>query len=162
MTASDRETGLTMPARTADDEVTVRDAHADEAAPVAELIHELARTANLESDVTAQQVRAYQELSDSGILVAQRGGRLVGALSWFVRPGLFHGGRWGCIDELIVTAPARGRGVGDALVTEALRRFEAAGCREAAVSTELDNDRAAALYRKHGLTDESRQLEKHF
>jgi ribosomal protein S18 acetylase RimI-like enzyme len=47
-------------------------------------------------------------------------------------------------------------------VTEALRRFEAAGCREAAVSTELGNERAAALYRKHGLVDESLQLEKHF
>lgn len=82
MTASDRETGLTMTARTADDEVTVRDAHADEAAPVAELIHELARTANLESDVTAQQVRAYQRRSDSGILVAALDDRLVGALTW--------------------------------------------------------------------------------
>ena len=141
---------------------TIRDARADEAAPVAELIHELARIENVSSDVTAEQVRAYQEYGDSGILVAELDGRLVGALTYFMRPGLFHGGAWGCIDELIVTAPAQGRGVGDALVAAALDRFEAAGCREAAVSTELDNDRAAALYRKHGLVDESRQLEKHF
>lgn len=142
--------------------VAVRDARPDEAAPVAALIHELALTANVESDVTAAQVRAYQDSGDSGIIVAELDGRLVGALTYFVRPGLFHGGRWGCIDELIVTASAQGRGVGDALVTEALRRFAAAGCREATVSTEFGNDRAAALYRKQGLVDESLQLEKHF
>ncbi len=142
--------------------VAVRDARADEAAPVAELIHGLARIENVTSDVTAEHVRTYQERRDSGILVAELDGRLVGALTYFMRPGLFHGGTWGCIDELIVTASAQGRGVGDALVTAALRRFQASGCREAAVSTEFDNHRAAALYRKHGLVDESLQLEKHF
>jgi ribosomal protein S18 acetylase RimI-like enzyme len=151
-----------MTRRPDDDALTIRDARADEAAPVAELIHELARIENVSSDVTAEQVRAYQQHGDSGILVAELDGGLVGTLTWYVRPGLFHGGRWGCIDELIVTATAQGKGVGDALVSEALRRFEALGCREAAVSTELDNDRAAALYRKHGLVDESLQLEKHF
>jgi GNAT superfamily N-acetyltransferase len=151
-----------MTRRPDDNALTIRDARADEAAPVAELIHELARIENVSSDVTAEQVRAYQQHGDSGILVAELDGGLVGTLTWYVRPGLFHGGRWGCIDELIVTATAQGKGVGDALVSEALRRFEALGCREAAVSTELDNDRAAALYRKHGLVDESLQLEKHF
>jgi ribosomal protein S18 acetylase RimI-like enzyme len=145
-----------------DGAVTVRDARPDEAAAVAELIHELARSESVDSDVTARQVRAYQERDDSGIIVAQLDGRVAGALTFFVRPGLFHGGRWGCLDELIVTATARGRGVGDALLTEALRRFVAAGCREATVSTESGNDRALALYRKHGLVDESLQLEKHF
>ncbi len=94
--------------------------------------------------------------------MAELDGQLVGTLSYFMRPGLFHGGRWGYIDELIVTARRPGQGVGDALVAEALRRFEAAGCREAAVSTVFGNDRAAALYRKHGLVDEALQLEKHF
>ena len=105
-----------MTRRPDDDALTIRDARADEAAPVAELIHELARIENVTSDVTAEQVRAYQERGDSGILVAELDGRLVGALTWFVRPGLFHGGTWGCIDELIVTASAQGKGVGDALV----------------------------------------------
>jgi ribosomal protein S18 acetylase RimI-like enzyme len=155
-----REATMARPARPG--KVTVRDARPDEAALVADLIHELARMENVDSDVTAQQVGAYRRRNDSGILVAALDERLVGALTWFVRPGLFHGGRWGCIDELIVTAPARGKGIGDALVAEVLRRFVAAGCREATVSTELDNERAAALYRKHGLVDESLQLERHF
>ncbi len=56
----------------------------------------------------------------------------------------------------------RSRGVGDALPAAALRRFEAAGCKEAAVATVSGNDRAAALYRKHGMVDEALQLDKHF
>jgi len=142
--------------------IAIRDARPDEAERVAELIRELAGTEDVESAVTAEQVLAYQRYGDSGILVAELEGHVVGALSYFVRPGLFHGGRWGYIDELIVTGPAQGRGVGDALVAEAMRRFEAADCREAAVSTVFGNDRAAALYRKHGLVDEALQLEKHF
>ena len=140
----------------------VRDARAAEAARVAELIRELALGEEVESDVSAEQVLAYQRYGDSGVIVAELDGQLVGALTYFMRPGLFHGGRWGQIDELIVTADAQGRGIGDALVAEALRRFEAGGCREAAVSTVFGNDRAAALYRKHGLVDEALQLEKHF
>ena len=141
---------------------TVRDARAAEAARVAELIRELAMGEKVESGVTAEEVLAYQRYADSGVIVAELDGQLVGALTYFMRPGLFHGGRWGYIDELIVTAAAQGKGVGDALVAEALRRFAAAGCREAAVSTVFGNDRAAALYRKHGLVDEALQLEKHF
>jgi len=87
--------------------VTVRDARPDEAAAVAELIHELARIESVDSDVTARQVRSYQERDDSGIIVAELDGRVAGALTFFVRPGLFHGGHWGCLDELIVTATAR-------------------------------------------------------
>jgi ribosomal protein S18 acetylase RimI-like enzyme len=143
-------------------DATIRDAQPADAPVIVELIRELARTEDVESGVTTGLVADYQAHGDSGILVAESGDEIVGMLSWFMRPGLFHGGHWGCIDELIVTAPAQGKGVGDALVAEALRRFMAAGCREAAVSTEFDNDRAAALYRKHGLVDESLQLEKHF
>ena len=95
-------------------------------------------------------------------LVAELDGVVVGALTWFVRPGLFHGGPWGYIDELIVTARSQGRGIGDALISEVMRRFQAAGCKEAAVVTVLGNDRAAALYRKHGMVDEALQLERHF
>ncbi len=57
-------------------------ARAAEAAQAAELVHELARLENVDSDVTAQQVRAYQRRSDSGILVAALDDRLVGALTW--------------------------------------------------------------------------------
>ena len=149
-------------ARSRAPDILVRDARIDEAAAVADLIRELAEGEAVESGVDAAQVLAYRDHPGSGVLVAELGGRPVGALTYFVRPGLFHGGSWGYVDELIVTASVRGRGIGDALLRAALQRFRAAGCREAAVSTMLDNDAAVALYRKHGFVDESLQLENHF
>jgi len=143
-------------------DLTIRDAHDRDAARVAELIAELAVGEDVESGITPELVRGYQTYGDSDIIVAELRGTIVGVLTCFVRPGLFHGGPWGYIDELIVTAAAQGRGVGDALITEAMRRFEAAGCKEAAVATVFGNDRAAALYRKHGLVDEALLLERHF
>jgi len=143
-------------------DLIIRDADERDDPRVAELIAELAVGEEVESGVTPQLVREYRNYGDSGIIVAELAGEVVGAVTYFVRPGLFHGGPWGYIDELIVTAEARGRGVGDALVAEAMRRFEAGGCKEAAVATVFGNDRAAALYRKHGLVDEALQLERHF
>ena len=142
--------------------VTIREARPSDEPVVIELIRELARTEAVESGVTVELLREYQARGDSGILVAELGGEVVGMLSFFVRPGLFHGGHWGYVDELIVTATAQGKGIGDALMSAVMSRFEAAGCVEAAVSTVFGNDRAAALYRKHGLGDEALQLEKHF
>jgi len=135
---------------------------ADSMANADKIKAELARTEAVQSGVTVELLREYQARDDSGILVAELGGEVVGMLSFFVRPGLFHGGHWGYVDELIVTATAQGKGIGDALMSAVMSRFEAAGCVEAAVSTVFGNDRAAALYRKHGLVDEALQLEKHF
>jgi ribosomal protein S18 acetylase RimI-like enzyme len=143
-------------------DATIRDAQPTDASVIVELIRELARTEDVESGVTTGLVAEYQAHGDSGILVAELGDEVVGMLSWFMRPGLFHGGHWGYIDELIVTAAAQGQGVGDALMSAVMGRFEVAGCIEVAVSTVFGNDRAAALYRKHGLVDEALQLEKHF
>jgi GNAT superfamily N-acetyltransferase len=143
-------------------DIIVRDARDDEAEAVADLVRELAEGEAVESGVDAAQVLAYRDHPGSGVLVAELDGRPAGALTYFMRPGLFHGGSWGYVDELIVTASARGRGVGEALLVEALGRFQAAGCAEAAVSTTFGNDPAIALYRKHGFADDALFLERHF
>lgn len=140
----------------------VRDATADDAAAVAALVRELGETEGDQSPVDEAGVLEYLGYPDSGIIVAEIETEVVGTLTWFTRPGLYHGGRWGYVDELIVTAKTRGRSIGDALLAEAMRRFEAAGCREASVSTMPDNEPAKALYRKHGMVDEGLLLERHF
>jgi ribosomal protein S18 acetylase RimI-like enzyme len=66
------------------------------------------------------------------------------------------------IEELIVTVAARKQGVGHALMEAVVRLFQAAGCREAGVQTDADNEAAKHLYQTHGFTDESVVLERHF
>ncbi|RMI36364.1 GNAT family N-acetyltransferase, partial [Streptomyces triticirhizae] len=45
---------------------------------------------------------------------------------------------------------ARGRGVGDALLTEVARWARATGARELRLAVVAGNERALALYRRHG------------
>ena len=143
-------------------EVHVREAvHGDEAV-ITELVHELARGEGETAAATPELVAQYLAFPLSGALLAELEGRVVGLLTWFVRPGLYHGGRWGYIDEVIVREQARGRGVADALVTAVMAHFGDAGCLEVSVSTMPDNEPAKALYRKHGMVDEALFLERHF
>ncbi len=143
-------------------EVRVREAVSGDEAVITELVHELARSEGELAAATPELVVQYLSFPLSGALLAELEGQVVGLLTWFARPGLFHGGRWGYIDELIVREEARGRGVADALMTAAMARFAEAGCVEVSVSTMPDNEPAKSLYRKHGLVDEALFLERHF
>jgi ribosomal protein S18 acetylase RimI-like enzyme len=142
--------------------ILVRDAGNGDEAVVTELVQELARLEGEPAVATPDLVAEYLAFPLSGALLAELEGHVVGLLTWFVRPGLFHGGRWGFIDELIVREEARGRGVADALMSAAMARFAAAGCLEVSVSAMPDNEPAKALYRKHGMIDEALFLERHF
>lgn len=142
--------------------VTVREAGRGDAATVVALVHELARGEGETAAATPELVTEYLAFPLSGALLAELDGEVAGLLTWFVRPGLYHGGRWGYIDEVLVREHARRRGVADALLEEAMARFVAAGCVEVSVSTMPDNEPAKALYRKHGLVDEALFLERHF
>ena len=140
----------------------VRDAQPADAAIVAELVQLLATSENEVSPVTTDYVAAYLDTERYHALLAERDLRAVGLLTYSFHPNLFHAAASGAVDLVIVRPEARGAGVGDALVAEALRRFAAAGCADASVSTGLDNEPAKALYRKHGLTEKALLLERHF
>ena len=62
---------------------------------------------------------------------------------------------------LVVSAAARGLGVGSQLMKAAETLLREAGCVEISVTTLPDNLRAIEFYRAHGLTDEAVYLEKH-
>ncbi len=142
--------------------MVIREATVGDEPVVARLVRALAEGEGETSPVDDRAVATYLDFPGSGAFVAEVDGAVVGVLTWFMRPGLFHGGRWACIDELFVEEGARHQGVGDALVAGALQAFRAAGCREVTVSTMPGNHAARHLYAKHGLTDESLQLERHF
>ncbi|MFN8133307.1 MAG: GNAT family N-acetyltransferase [Solirubrobacteraceae bacterium] len=60
------------------------------------------------------------------------------------------------LEDLYVLPGSRGRGVGEALVDLALARAKTRGCRRVELDTGESNERALALYRKLGFTDESK------
>ena len=142
--------------------IAVRPVTAGDEPTIVGLIKELAEVFADVSPVTPGDVRAYLDREGRGGLLADVDGVPVGLLTYSIHPGLYHGGIWALIEELIVTEAARGHGVGHALLDEAVRIFRAAGCREANVETDFDNEVARHLYHAHGFVDESLVLERHF
>jgi ribosomal protein S18 acetylase RimI-like enzyme len=59
----------------------------------------------------------------------------------------------GYLQRLAVRPQVAGRGIGTALLYDALRWMRARGADEAFVNTQEDNARALALYRRHGFVD---------
>jgi ribosomal protein S18 acetylase RimI-like enzyme len=141
---------------------TIRKAEERHAAQIRLLIRELAASGGEKSPVTVKSILAYLRSPDSRILVAERDGTLLGMLSYSIRSSLFHAGESCTIEELVVSAEHRGRGIGGRLLSRAIREAEKRGCAEVSLSTEKDNARAISLYKKHGLTEEFLYLEKHF
>lgn len=142
--------------------VTIRQVGPGDADTVVALLRAFAAEQGEASALDATFVRTFLAFPGCGALLAEAGGAGVGILSYCVRPDLYHAGPTGAIGELYVAAPARGRGIGGALLDEALRILAALGCREASISTTVENEAARRLYRAHGLTDESVLLERHF
>jgi ribosomal protein S18 acetylase RimI-like enzyme len=60
------------------------------------------------------------------------------------------------LEDLFVSGSARRAGLGRALVTAALERAEARGCRRIELDVDDDNDSAIALYETMGLSLESK------
>ena len=60
------------------------------------------------------------------------------------------------LEDLFVTASARGRGVGAALVEAALERARARGCRRIELDTSERNDGALRLYERFGFSASSK------
>ena len=142
--------------------IQVREARPGDEPQIARLVRELAGPGDEASPVTPEYVRGYLAFPGNHVLLAEDEGRVIGLLSYSVRPDLYHAGNSALIEELVVHAPERGRGVGSALMNELLRRLEASSCAEVSVSTMPDNVGAQRFYRAHGLRDEALFLEKHF
>ncbi|MBE3577058.1 MAG: GNAT family N-acetyltransferase [Limnochordales bacterium] len=88
--------------------------------------------------------------------------QLVGVCSMALRSTLSHAGVSALIDEVVVAEEFRQQGVASALLEQAVRVAEAAGCREVEVSTTWDNEPARNLYKKLGFAETGIWLERHF
>ena len=141
--------------------VTIRDATAADAAAIVGLVAELADAEDWPLELTEAYVPIYLAFLGTGVLLAERDREAVGLLAYCVRPGLFHAGDSGSIDELVVAPAARRTGVATELLRAAMELMAARGCKEISLSTGLDNAEARHLYRSLGLTEESLLLELH-
>jgi len=94
------------------------------------------------------------------VLVAEDDDKIIGLLTMWVRPTLFHGAGSALIDELIVDKSYRGVGAGKELVKRAFAEAKSRSCIEIEVSTEKDNRKAIEFYKKCGFIEEHILLEK--
>lgn len=99
---------------------------------------------------------------DYELWVAEMDGEIVGFIDLWIIHDFCHGGRLSYIQNLYVSPKYRGLGVGSKLLQKIINRAKEKEVLEVHVVTGFDNEPAIRLYKKHGLTKESLQLEKGF
>jgi ribosomal protein S18 acetylase RimI-like enzyme len=116
-----------------------------------------ARTA---ADPTTVEQRAFADvLADrrQRLLVAERGGAVVGSVALIVVPNLTHDGKpYGIIENVVVSEDARRGGIGTALMREAIAAGRHAGCYKVALTSNLRRAEAHAFYERLGFVTTQR------
>jgi len=102
----------------------------------------------------AHAQRVFREMSCyrsyAGYLACMNG-EPVGTFSLLVFPTLAHGGAFEALVEAVVVAPEwRGRGIGGAMMAEAMRLAAEAGCYKLMLSSNLKREDAHRFYRSLG------------
>jgi ribosomal protein S18 acetylase RimI-like enzyme len=143
-------------------QVSVRPATAEDVDAVVAMLVEVAgegRWIATEAPVDVEQRRRRLvediEREDAIVLVAEAGGRPVGELG-------LHLARYGVADlGMAVAAGWRGRGIGSALLAEAIDQARAAGAHKIALQVWPHNAAAIALYERFGFRREG-YLTRHY
>lgn len=90
------------------------------------------------------------------LLGAPRAGeRAAGVCQLRYRFGVWYGARDCWVEDLFVSAEARGSGLGGALLEGAIERARERGCRRIELDTNEENAPARALYERHGFSSRS-------
>ncbi len=145
-------------------DLILRNAEERDVSALKSLTLELRRWAEIETpSFQADFQKAFSLCIDDfacHIIVAERGARILGYLTLWLRPCLSHTGFCALIDDRVVAEEARGQGMGRALLEEALKRAQGAGCVEIEASTGFDNEPAQSLYRSQGFEERGLLLER--
>jgi ribosomal protein S18 acetylase RimI-like enzyme len=139
--------------------VLVRDAQADDAPRLTELIIELGHP------ITQEDVRRnLQQLSASGLLplVATSDDEVVGMCGVSTMTTVHRHAPVGRISVMIVAEAHRGQGIGAALLAEAEHRLASRGCRIIEVTSNQRRDQAHAFYEALGYERTSFRFMKKF
>jgi ribosomal protein S18 acetylase RimI-like enzyme len=84
----------------------------------------------------------------STLLIARSGGTIVGSLTLVVFPIPTGTRAW--IEDVVVDEASRGRGIGQALLTEALRLAQQAGAKTVDLTSRAERAAAGRLYERAG------------
>jgi GNAT superfamily N-acetyltransferase len=100
---------------------------------------------------------------DRHFLVAEVDGAVVGTADVLIVLNLTHGAQpLAFVENVVVTAPRRGRGIGRALMESAMERAKAAGCYRIQFLSNKDRTRAHAFYRRLGFEPSSEGFRLYF
>jgi ribosomal protein S18 acetylase RimI-like enzyme len=141
--------------------IEIRNATLEDVPAIVRLIQELAQSSGESSPVDEAYAAGYLASPHSRVLLASDESGVWGLLSYSARPDLYHAGLCCMVEELVVAAEQRGRGIGGMLLEAVLKQGEAEGWAEVSVGVMADNERAREFYRRHGLVDDALLLERH-
>lgn len=142
-------------------QVKIRPAAEADAPAAVGLMAQLAQFGHGQVDPGVEdRFRAMIESPQHSIFVAEAGqGHVVGLLTMSQRWTLWHTGPCALVEELVVDERVRRQGVGRALILAALDWAKAQECSEVELSTEPDNLKAQAFYRRLGFESTALLLE---
>jgi len=136
-------------------DVRIRQASMQDCGDLGRLIGQLGYDAT-PAEVEARLVE--MERAGLAVFVAERDGRVVGALSTSVMRVLHRPAPVGRISMMVVDETLRGAGIGAQLVAAAQRHLRAQGCRIVEVTSNLARTHAHAFYERLGYEKTSVRL----
>lgn len=96
------------------------------------------------------------------LLVLREEGRIVGMVNVLFTVSTALGERVAWLEDMVITADARGRGLGSQLIKAAIAAAREAGCHRITLLTDADNAIAQQFYRQQGfVTSEMRVMRLH-
>ncbi|MDY6795477.1 MAG: GNAT family N-acetyltransferase [Actinomycetota bacterium] len=140
-------------------EAVIREAAPENFDGIFELLLELGKHFGDNKPVDGDKIlsiyRGFLERTDRLEYVVEADGRLVAMMSLTIDESLYEDRPYMIIEELIVTAGCRGRGIGKRLISLAIVRTLERGCCVFCVETEAANEGATRFYRGRDFDRES-------
>ena len=140
----------------------IRDVITSDKAEILRMIQGLSNESHTESPLTIRYINKYLSSSCSHILLAENEKRVVGLLSYSVRPDLWHAAMCCFIEEIVVDSSERKRGVGAKLLIALINRVKKKRYVEVSITVMPKNESAQHLYKRMGINEEVICLEKHY
>ncbi len=148
------------------DNLTIRKAIDSDFQNIKELVNQLYDGLDVkdgkEKDFKIDKFKKFLKDPRLKIYVADIDGKVIGYLTINFNKALLDIGTTAIIDELVVHKNYRGRGIGNRLVDNAVRKARELGCSEIGVGTECENEKAREFYKRCGFDEIGVILEKHF